>query len=171
VTYEATVPDTLDLAEQARLSLKRLDRNMDPNQFYGVYQGSRSRSRAGPSLRDHLEHQRQKRPHPPLHAGHERGPVRLEVEHGLLRAMLREVRETASCTTRSRLGPPQGTSYPQTNASLMGVILNRQGLDSNAACRSGSISWPRPFELGLLVEDRAFLPDAGGDRTSKASGM
>src|SRR5262245_48927077 len=38
VTYEANVPDTLDLAEQSRLSLNALIGNMDPEQFYGVYQ-------------------------------------------------------------------------------------------------------------------------------------
>src|SRR5438270_11851362 len=36
--YEATVPDTLDLAERARLALSFLTHNVDPNYSYYNYQ-------------------------------------------------------------------------------------------------------------------------------------
>jgi hypothetical protein len=36
--YEANVPDTLDLAERAKLSVHVLTSNVDPNVFYAVYQ-------------------------------------------------------------------------------------------------------------------------------------
>ena len=36
--FEATVPDTLDLAERARLCVNVLTQNMEPTQHYGVYQ-------------------------------------------------------------------------------------------------------------------------------------
>jgi hypothetical protein len=36
--FQATVPDTLDLAERARLCINVLTQNMEPTQHYGVYQ-------------------------------------------------------------------------------------------------------------------------------------
>src|SRR5207237_7515357 len=36
---EATVPDTLDLAERARLSVNNLTHNVDPEDYYYVFQG------------------------------------------------------------------------------------------------------------------------------------
>ena len=37
--YEATIPDTLDLAERARLSVRNLTHSMDPDNWYYVFQG------------------------------------------------------------------------------------------------------------------------------------
>src|SRR5437867_300713 len=37
--YQATVPDTLDLAERARLSVNVLTHNVDPQWWYYVFQG------------------------------------------------------------------------------------------------------------------------------------
>ncbi len=37
--YEAVVPDTLDLADRARIALNVLTRNPDPNNYYRVWQG------------------------------------------------------------------------------------------------------------------------------------
>src|SRR5207244_4675838 len=39
--YEATIPDTLDLAERARLSVRNLTHSMDPDNWYFVFQGIR----------------------------------------------------------------------------------------------------------------------------------
>src|SRR5215831_6274498 len=36
--YEATIPDTLDLADRARLSVNNLTHNVDPNYWFYVYQ-------------------------------------------------------------------------------------------------------------------------------------
>src|SRR5262245_385430 len=36
--YEATVPDTLDLSQRARLSVNYLTHNLDPSDWYYVYQ-------------------------------------------------------------------------------------------------------------------------------------
>lgn len=37
--YEATIPDTLDLADRAKLSVRNLTHTMDPDDWYFVYQG------------------------------------------------------------------------------------------------------------------------------------
>src|SRR5271170_3527502 len=39
IWYEASVPDTLDLAARAELAINGLIGDVDPNRFYGVYQG------------------------------------------------------------------------------------------------------------------------------------
>ena len=42
--YEVTVPDTLDLVDRAELSINALIGNMEPENYYGVYQGFRLKS-------------------------------------------------------------------------------------------------------------------------------
>jgi hypothetical protein len=171
VTYEATVPDTLDLAEQARLSLNGLIGNMDPDQFYGVYQGFSitKREPAHPSAITWNISVKNARTLPCIRVmnGDTFG---LEAEYRLLRAMLREVREDGLMYYPfDGAGPPKGTSYPQSNASMMGVILNRQGLDGNVAWQA----WLDLLAKGLVnsavvVEDRAFYPmQAGIDQQGK----
>ena len=164
-TYEAVVPDTLDLAEQARLSLNGLIGNLEPDSFYGVYQGfSLTREQpAHPSALTWNISVKNARTIPCLRVmtGDDFG---LEAEFGLLRALLQEVRpDGLMYYPFDGSGPPKGTSYPQTNASLIGVILNRQGLDDNPAWRG----WLDRLAGGLrntaiTVEDRAFFPMQAG---------
>lgn len=164
-TYAAIVPDTLDLVEQARLSLNGLIGNLEPDSFYGVYQGfSLTREQpAHPSALTWNISVKNARTIPCLRVmtGDDFG---LEVEFGLLRALLQEVRaDGLMYYPFDGSGPPKGTSYPQTNASLIGVILNRQGLDDNPAWRG----WLDRLAGGLrntaiTVEDRAFFPMQAG---------
>lgn len=171
VTYETTVPDTLDLAEQARISLNGLIGNMDPDQFYGVFQGFSltPQEPAHPAAITWNISVKNARTLPCLRVmnGDAYG---IDAEFGLLRALLHEIRDDGLMYYPfDGSGPPKGTSYPQTNASMMGVIQNRQGLDGNAAWQP----WLDLLAKGLRntavrVEDRAFFPmQAGIDRQGK----
>src|SRR4029077_13337119 len=145
--------------------------NMDPDQFYGVYQGFSvmKKEPAHPSAITWNISVKNARTLPCMRVmnGDTFG---LEAEYGLLGAMLREVREDGLMYYPFEgSGPPKGTSYPQTNASMMGVILNHQGLDGNPAWRK----WLDLVAKGLrnsavVVEDRAFYPmQAGIDKQGK----
>ena len=163
--YKATVPDTLDLAEVAKLSLNALVGNMEPDQFYGVYQGfwlnkdkpahpfaltwniTVKNARTIPAMR--------------VMCGSEFG---VEQEYGAVHALMSEIRSDGHMYYPFHCqGPPKGTSYPQTNASMMFVMLARQGLDGNP----GWDQWIDLLAKGLrndaiLVEDRAFYPMQAG---------
>src|SRR5262249_8204446 len=116
--YEATVPATLDLAEQARLSLNALIGNMDPDEYYSVYQGFQltKASPAHPYAITWNITVKNARTLPTLRVmtGDAHG---LEDEFRMLRAMLSEIQEDGLLYYPFQCqGPPKGTSYPQTNA-------------------------------------------------------
>jgi hypothetical protein len=169
--YEATVPDTLDLAEHARLSLNALIGNMDPEQHYGVYQGFQL-TKAAPAHPYAITWNitvKNARTIPTLRVmtGDDYG---LTDEYGMLRALLGEIRDDGLMYYPFQCqGPPEGTSYPQTNACLAMALLNRQALDGNP-------QWQKWIDLlakglrdvAIRVDDRAFYPmQAGIDRQGK----
>lgn len=171
VRYEATVPATLDLAEQARLSLNALIGNMDPDQHYGVYQGFQltKASPAHPYAITWNITVKNARTLPTLRVmtGDDFG---LEDEFRMLRGMLSEVRDDGLMYYPFECqGPPAGTSYPQTNACLTMAMQNHRALDGNPA-------WQKWIDLvakglrdvAIEVDDRAFYPmQAGIDRQGK----
>lgn len=163
--YDATVPDTLDLAEQARLSINGLIGNLDPRQYYGVYQGfSLNREKpAHPYAITWNITVKNARTLPTLRLmnGDDYG---LDDERGMLLALLSEIREDGMMYYPFQCqGPPQGTSYPQTNASMIFVMLNHQALDNNS-------QWQKWIDLlakglkrtAIRVQDRAFFPMQAG---------
>jgi hypothetical protein len=164
-SYEATVPETLDLAEVAKLSLNALVGNMDADQSYGVYQGFwlNKDKPAHPFALTWNITVKNVRTIPAMRVmcGSEFG---VEEEYGAVRALMSEIRNDGNMYYPLHCqGPPKGTSYPQTNASMMFVMLARQGLDGNPA-------WDQWFNLlaqglqenAILVEDRAFYPMQAG---------
>jgi len=162
--YEATVPDTLDLADRAKWSINGLLGNMDPSQYYGVYQGfsfdqnppkllaltwniTVKNVRTLPTLR--------------IMCGSDVG---LDHEYGAMRALMSGIREDGLLYySFDGSGPPKGTSYPQTNASMMFAMLNWYGRDGNPEW----LKWVDLLIQGLekvpiTVGDRAFYPMQSG---------
>lgn len=162
--YDATVPDTLDLAEHARLSLNALIGNMEPGQYYGVYQGLRFD--VDPPRRHALSWNmtpKNARTIPYLRAitGSDFG---LEAEAGMMRALLGQIRKDGLMYYPfDGSGPPKGTSYPQSNASTLFAALLWHDRDGNRA-------WLDVVELlakglrntAIQVEDRAYYPLQSG---------
>jgi hypothetical protein len=162
--YQATVPDTLDLAERARLSLNCLIGNLEPATFYGVYQGfqfnvdppkphaltwniTAKNGRTLPLLR--------------TITGRDFGA---DVEAGMMRALVGHIhKDGLMYYPFDGAGPPKGTSYPQINALVMFAILNWYERDGNPA-------WLELHDLlagglrhvAIRVEDRAFYPVQSG---------
>jgi hypothetical protein len=163
--YEALVPDTLDLAEQARLSLNCHIGNMDPNDPDGVYQ-SFSLTKAQPAHASAITWNitvKNARTIPTLRAmnGDDFG---IDAEYRMLRALLNAVgRDGLLYYPFDGQGPPKGTSYPQSNAVLMFAMQNHQGLDGNPHWQT----WIDLLAKGLRdvtirAEDRAFYPMQAG---------
>jgi hypothetical protein len=169
--YKATVPDTLDLAEQARLSINALIGNMDPQQHYGVYQ-SFSLRRANPAHPSAITWNitvKNARTLPTLRVmnGDTFG---LDAEYGMLRALLSQVRDDGLMYYPfDGQGPPKGTSYPQSNALLMFAIFNHRAIDGNPAWEHWIDLLAKGLnDVAIRVADRAFYPmQAGVDREHK----
>lgn len=171
VAYEATVPATLDLAEQGRLSLNALIGNMDPDQHYGVYQGFQlgKEAPAHPYAITWNITVKNARTLPTLRVmtGDDFG---LDDEYHMLRAMLNEIGDDGLMYYPFECqGPPKGTSYPQTNACLALAMRNHQALDGNPAWQKWIDLLARGLrKVAIQVEDRAFYPmQAGIDREGK----
>ena len=162
--YEATVPDTIDLVERARFSINALTNNVDPDTFYGVYQGF-TFNEDPPQLQGLTWNITVKnaRTLPALRAM-TGSDYNLETEYRMMRALLGEIREDGLVYYPfDGQAPPKGTSYPQTNASTMFAILNWYGRDGNPEW----LKWVDLLAKGLRsvaisVEDRAFYPMQAG---------
>lgn len=169
--YDATVPDTLDLSELAKVSINAQIGNLEPKEFYGVYQGfwftktppNFLKESPGPYALTWNISVKNARTLPTLRVmcGSDQG---LEDEFNMMRALLSAVREDGLLYySFDGQGPPKGTSYPQTNASMMFAILNHYGLDGNPEW----LKWIDLMAKGIrkpavLVEDRAFYPMQAG---------
>ena len=160
-SYEAVTPDTLDLADRARLSLNNLTHNVDPNDWYYVYQvinfgprsagpdpGSRTLDLTGKNLRA--------LPWMRTMCG---GDEFLDEEYGMMRAMLSNVREDGLLYYPVEGYRVKNTSYPAVNALLALACENHYVLDKN----SQWLDWIQLLANGLKkvairVEDRAYYP-------------
>ena len=163
---EATVPDTLDLAERAKLSINALVGNLEPEKYYGVYQGFRmSTNPPEPHALTWNITPKNARTLPTLRAmsGSDFG---LEAEEKMMRALLGEIRaDGLMYYPFDGAGPPRSTSYPQSNALMIFAILNWQARDGNPAWRE----WIDLLAEGLRkvaiqVENRAYYPMQSGIR-------
>lgn len=163
IWYEATVPDTLDLAERASLSVNVLTNSMDPEVSYGnwvinfepvpkrgnypTWDITPKHARTLPTLRVMC------------------GSVQnLDAEYGMLRALLSAVGEDGLMYNPfDGPGAPKGTSYPQLDALMILAMYNHYSLDGNLAW----LPWIDRMAKGLRkvaiqVEDRAFYPMQSG---------
>ena len=162
--YTVEAPDTLDLAERARLSINSLTGNVDPDRFYAVYQAFDftpdqfkihgltwnlvcKNARALPKLR--------------AMCGSDQN---LEIERGIMARLLAQVNADGIVTYPfEQEGVPLGTSYPLVNAIVSLACENWYARDHNPA-------WLQTIEaidkglrtMAIQVEDRAYFPPECG---------
>ncbi len=164
--YDATVPDTLDLEERAKLAINALVGNLEPNNFYAVDQAFMFNANppyADPKSQTWNISPKNARTLPMMRAmcGSDFG---LETEYGLMRALMSQIRADGNMYYPfDGSGPPKGTSYPQVSAITVFAMLNWQARDGNAAWRD----WIDLLAKGLRhdairVENRAYYPMQSG---------
>ncbi len=158
--YEATVPDTLDLAERAEYSINALSRNLEPDKFYAVLQGfnygadnytisgltwniTPKNLRGLPMMRTMCG-----------------SDENIDIEYEAMRALVRQVHPDGQIYYPfDQDGPPKDTSYPLANgiAGLTFLVWH---------ARDGNPAWLDLVKLvcqglknsAIEVEDRAYWP-------------
>ncbi len=163
-SWKATVPDTLDLAERARLSINVLTRNVEPTKFYGVYQGFKYDSEP-PELWALTWNITPKNARTLSMLRVMNGSdFNLDVDYGMMKALMSEIREDGQMYYPfDGSSPPSGTSYPQTNAIVVFAMLHHYQ-------QSGNRAWLKWIDLmcrglrsaAIEVEDRAYYPMQSG---------
>jgi hypothetical protein len=160
--HDATVPDTLDLAESAKLAINVQTNSMDPELFYAVqgmsFNGTPKRARGTWNMTP-----KNARTLPTLRAmcGSD---YNLDVEYEAMRALLNGIQKDGLMYYPfDGNGFPKGTSYPQSNATTMFAMRNWYGRDGNPAW----LDWIDLLAKGtrrvvIRVEDRAFYPPQCG---------
>jgi hypothetical protein len=160
--YQAVVPDTLDLAERAKLSVRNLTHSVDPEDWYFVYQAINFGPKSpGPDPRSRMSCITPKNaralPWVRTMCGSDEG---LEQEYGTMKTLLSCIHEDGLqyCPAESG-GAPKDTSYPAIDGILALACENHYALD-------GNLLWLE--YIGLLasgleksaihVEDRAYFP-------------
>ena len=161
---EVRMPDTLDLVDRADLSINALTGNVDPDEFYGVWQGFNFKENP-PKLHAKTWNITPKnaRTLPGLRAmsGSEQN-ARIELQ--MLETMKKEIRPNGQMYYQfDGSGPPKGTSYPQINALTYFAMTNYHARDKNP----GWLEWMDKLAKGLRasaiqVEDRAYFPMQSG---------
>ena len=157
--YEVEAPDTLDLAEHARLAINALTGHLEPEKHYAVYQSFTfdKEPKLG-GLTWNLP-AKDARVLPMLRAmtGSTQG---LDIEWGLMDALLAQIGEDGlAYSPISDGGAPQGTAYPIANGLLALAILSWHE-------RDGDPAWLDRFRrlttalasIAIRVEDRAYWP-------------
>jgi len=157
--YEAEVPDTLDLAEHARLAINALTGHLEPDKHYAVYQTFYfdKDPRLG-GLTWNLP-AKDARVLPMLRAM-TGSTQNLDIESGLMRALLGQIgKDGLAYSPISDGGAPQGTAYPLANGLLALAMLTWYERDGNA-------EWLDRFKrvtttlakIAIRKEDRAYWP-------------
>ena len=159
-TYEATIPDTLDLADRARLAINALTHLVVPDTWYYDMQevnfgpherppGPRGGFDITPKFARSLPWMR-------TMCGSD---AFLDREYGMMKAMLSNVREDGLLYYPVDGNRAGNSSYPDVNGILGLACENHYLLDGNA----GWLEWIRHLATGLekvaiRVEDRAYYP-------------
>ena len=162
--YKETIPDTLDLAERAELSINALTHNINPEKFYSVYQALLF----GPDRFETIalswnNTPKNIRPLPLMRTmcGSKRW---LDLEYELMRTVLRQVNEDGQLYfPYGKDGMPEDTSYPFKSGTAGLAMLNWYERDGNPAW----LNWVALLAKGLRttaiqVEDRAYYPPECG---------
>ena len=162
--YETMVPDTLDLARRAALSVNVLTNNIEPEQYYGVYLGFRYTE--DPPQRIELTWNitpKNTRTLPMLRAM-SGSHYNLDVEHKMMRALMGQIRKDGQVYYPfDGAGPPKGTSYPQTNALVAFSMINFWARDGNPDWLEWIDLVARGLrETAVQVENRAYFPMQSG---------
>ena len=165
--YEATVPDTLDLAKRAELSINVLTQNVEPAKFYSVYQGF-SLGPDGPRLRGLTWNINPKNaralPWMRTMSGSEQN---LDAEYNLMRALVGQIaRDGQVYVPVDTDSVPKGTSNPVVSGLLAMAMANWYKRDQNPAW----LDLLQQISLGLQriaiqVDDRAYYPLECGYRS------
>ena len=164
--YEATLPDTLDLARHAELSINVLTRNVEPTLAYSVYQGFHfaptsveGRDELVPrSLTWNITGKNIRAlPWMRTMSG---STDNLEVEYNTMRAMVQEIHEDGQVYAPvDGDGVPKGTSNPIVNALLLLAMDIWYQRDGNPAWKDRISKVSEGLRnIALLAEDRAFYP-------------
>ena len=160
--YEATIPDTLDLAERARLSVRNLTHSMDADNWYYVYEGVNFGPKSPgpvPASRLFLLNPKNARALPMMRTvcGSDEG---LDREYGLMRTMLNNVHEDGLLYCPGDFGGiPKDTSYPLVDGLMALACENHYALDGNPR-------WLEYIQLlatglqavAIRVDNRAYYP-------------
>ena len=158
---ETVVPDTLDLAERARLSVNCLTHNVDPHDWFYVFQGftfgpnSKGLSFSDRTL-DITGKNLRALPWMRTMSGSDQS---LERQYGMMKAMLSNVREDGLLYYPTEGYRIKNTSYPAVNAILSLACENHYAQDGN----NRWLDWIGLIGSGLdkiaiRVEDRAYYP-------------
>src|SRR5262245_36425273 len=164
---EVTVPDTLDLAARAELSLNALTRNSNPDDHDTVYETFRFGQNPpvlgkpgwfiNPANLYALPYVR-------TMCG---SRARLDVEYRMMQRMLERIQPSGLLTFPNDAGWPAGTSVPNVNGQLALALLNWYERDKGR----GWLDYVRLLGAGLdrtaiRVQDRAYYPlECGIDAT------
>ena len=160
---EATVPDTLDLAERAKWSINILTHNLRPDRYYytsGITFRPEEKSDGQflPSLGTWDITPKNARTLSTLRVmtGSDEN---LEVDYGIMKALLEGIRGDGQMYYPVDCNKKGGTSYPQINALMLFAMINQHALDGNPLW----LKWIDLMSKGLArvaiqVEDRAFYP-------------
>jgi hypothetical protein len=169
-TYNARVPDTLDLVDRANLSINVLTQNVEPDTFYGVYQGLRfnklpieksaltwnitpKNARTLPCLR--------------IISGSD---CNLDVEYAMMKDLLAQIDPDGKLYYPfDGGGPPKGSCYPQISALTLFAALNFYERDHNPLWKEWIDLLAKGLrETAIQVDDRAYYPmQSGIDREGK----
>lgn len=171
IWYQVRVPDTLDLADRAGLAINGLIGDVDPDHFYGVYQGFKfnidppavENGHTGNTQDDALYGltltPRNVRTLPMLRvmSGSEFG---LKVEYDMMQSLLAQVKADGEMSYPSSMpGGTAGLNYPERDGMLAFAILTWYARDRNPAW----LNWLHLLADGLKrdaihVGDRAYYP-------------
>jgi hypothetical protein len=162
--YEATVPNTLDLAERTELSIHALTGDVDPNRYYGVYQGFKFDADPPHVTGSDILYgltltARNVRTLPMLRAMNG-SDYKLDIEYGMMRALMSRIRKDSRLYYPPEVGPPAGnTAYPF-EAGMLAFAMN------NWYYRDGNPAWLDWIDLlagglrtaAIHAGDRAYYP-------------
>jgi hypothetical protein len=169
--YEASVPDTLDLAARAELAINGLIGDVDPNRFYGVYQGFKFNAdppyiesgHTGKTEDDALYGltltPRNVRTLPMLRAmsGSDYG---LQTEYQMMRTLLYQIGPSGEMFYPAAFpGAAGGLNYPERAGMMAFAVLTWYSRDQNPAW----LNWLHLLATGLKkdaihADERAYFP-------------
>jgi hypothetical protein len=169
--YEARVPDTLDLAVRAELAIHALIGDVDPEHFYGVYQGFKFNADP-PAIEDGHRGKTQDdalygltltprnvRTLPMLRvmSGSDHG---LKIEYEMMRSLLNQVRANGEMNyPKSLPGAAGGLNYPERDGMLAFAVLTWYARDKDPIW----LGWLDLLATGLKrdaihLDNRAYYP-------------
>jgi hypothetical protein len=160
-SYQAVVPDTLDLAQRARLSVNNLTHNVDPNEYYYVFQAFNFSGKSkGLSYQDRTLDITAKNlralPWMRTMSGSDQS---LDRQLGMMKTMLGTVGADGLIYYPTEGYRIKGTSYPMVNGIFALACENHYAMDGNVHW----LDWIQLIGSGLdkvaiRVEDRAYYP-------------